>query len=90
MMYRVGLPFWRQLSRMGVTLKVRINAHYDGESESFWANSPDLDGMVVAGDTLDELRREAVAATAELLDLQLQGTHRPPMTDLRIQGTVSV
>lgn len=87
--YRVGMPGWRVAARHGVLLTVRINAHYDPESQSFWADSPDLDGLTVAGTTLDELRREALTATEELLDLAVGGSSHNVKTNLRVRDTVA-
>ena len=70
-MYRVGNLGWRVAAKWGIPLKLRVDVHFDAESKSFWADSPDLDGLVVSGQTLDELRSEAFNAAAELLDLQL-------------------
>lgn len=71
MNYRVGLPGWRLLGRMGVKLLVRVNVHFDKDTGTYWADSPDLRGLVVAAATLEELRQEAVTAASELLDLAM-------------------
>lgn len=83
--YRVGWPAWKLAARHGVLMTVRVNAHYDTESGSFWADSPDLDGLVVSGATLDALRQEALAATGELLDLAVGGDHHNTKTELRVR-----
>lgn len=87
--YRVGLPGWKLAARRGLQLTVRIDAHYDAESGSFWAESPDLDGLAVSGATLDELHREALAATSELLDLAVGGDHHNTKTDLRVRDVLA-
>lgn len=74
-MYRVGLPFWKTAARLGVPVRVRVDVFFDNESRSYWAQSPHLDGLVVAGKDLDELHREAVSAASALLALQLHGKH---------------
>jgi len=48
---------------------VRVNVHFDAEVESYWANSPDLDGFVVTGTTRSELEEEARLAAGTLLEL---------------------
>lgn len=48
---------------------VRIHVFFDPEVQSYWANSPDLDGLVVTGSTRDELEEEARAAAETLLEL---------------------
>lgn len=73
MKYRVGLPGWRFLARRGVPLSMRVDIHFDPESKTYWANSPDLDGLVVEGQSFDELRSEVQSATILLLELSEQG-----------------
>ena len=52
---------------------IRVDVYFDEESKSFWAKSSNLDGLVVSGETLDELRNEVRAAAATLLELELHG-----------------
>lgn len=87
-MYRVGFPGWKLAGRLGLPLRIRVYAHYDKESRTFWANSPDLDGLAVSGETLDELRREALAATETLLELAVNS--QPPRTVAELRVTDSV
>lgn len=70
-MYRVGLPGWKLAAKMGVPVRLRVNIQYDLEANVYWAQSPDLDGLVVEGHTLDEIKNEALSAAAALLELQL-------------------
>jgi predicted RNase H-like HicB family nuclease len=70
-MYRAGLPGWKFLAKLGVPVLVRVQVMYDDEVKSYWATSPDLDGLAVSGSTLDELKAEAMAACQELLELAL-------------------
>lgn len=72
-MYRVGFPGWKLAVRFGVPVVLRIDVFYDDESKSFWAKSPDLDGLVVSGQTLDELRNEVRGAAESLLELEMHG-----------------
>jgi predicted RNase H-like HicB family nuclease len=51
---------------------VRVHVHHDEETNSYWADSPDLDGMVVTGATLDELQSEAMGACEVLLSTKLE------------------
>lgn len=78
MKYRVGIPGWKLASRLGASVHLRVNIFYDDESHSYWAESPDLDGLVVSGTDLDDLKAEALAAARELLELQL--TTKPRAT----------
>lgn len=86
-MYRVGFPGWKLAARLGVPVLVRVHVHQDVETKSFWADSPDLDGLVVAGQTLDELRSEVNLAAGELLDLAIEGHKTKAQTELRIRDT---
>lgn len=88
-MYRVGFPGWKLAGRLGLPLRVRVNAHYDRESKTFWADSPDLDGLIVSGATLDELRVEAIGAAEVLLELAVNGHASHAYTDLRVKDTVA-
>lgn len=70
MAYRMGLPGWRIACRAGMPVEFRVHVHRDNESGTFWAESPDLDGLVVSGSTLEELEQEVLAASSVLLELQ--------------------
>ncbi len=84
-MYRVGLPFWKTAARLGVPVRVRVDVFFDEESKSYWAKSPHLDGLVVSGKDLDELHREAILATSELLALELHNGPARAETEMRIR-----
>lgn len=84
MYYRVGLPGWKLAARSGVTVKFVVRVYEDEETKSFWAESDDLDGLVVSGGTLPELRAEVRAAAEALLDLALNGHHPRTVADLRL------
>ena len=73
MHYRVGLPGWKVFARLGMPLRMRVIVHADAETGTYWAESPDLDGLIVSGATLDELRDEVRSAAATLLDLAVVG-----------------
>lgn len=70
-MVHVGFPGWKLFARMGLPVRVRVAVHFDDESRTLWADSPDLAGLAVAGDTLAELLREADAAARTLVELAL-------------------
>lgn len=72
-MVRVGSTCWKLFARLGMHIRVRVNVHFDADSKTFWADSPDLDGLVVSGATPEELAREVHLAATELLELQLSG-----------------
>lgn len=46
-----------------------LHIHFDEDSRSFWADSPDLDGLIVSGQTPAEVMREAHAAARALLEI---------------------
>jgi predicted RNase H-like HicB family nuclease len=87
-MYRIGYPAWKLLARFGVPVVARINVHHDTESNSLWADSPDLDGLVVSGQTLDELHREAISAAGELIQLALKNHKTRAHADIRLHEVV--
>lgn len=70
-MYRVGFPGWKIAARLGVPMQVRVHVHYDPDVKSYWTTSPDLDGLIVTGNTLDELLHEAKAGIDGLMELHL-------------------
>jgi len=78
-MYRVGWPLWKLFAKAGIPLRFILTVHFDEESKSFWADSPDVDGLVVSGETLEEVRREAEGAAEVLLELQLNHTPKLSM-----------
>ena len=85
-MYRVGLPFWKAAARAGVPLKFRVRVYSDKETGTYWAESEDLDGLVVSGETLDELRNEVLSAGAALLELALDGASARATADMRVRS----
>jgi hypothetical protein len=80
-MYRIGYPAWKTLAHWGVPIIARINVHHDAES-----NSPDLDGLAVSGNTLDEIRGEATQAASTLINLALNDRKTRAHTELRLRG----
>lgn len=71
-MYRVGLPGWKLAARLGVPVRLRVNITQDLEANVYVAESPDLDGLIVEGHTLDDIKAEALAAAGTLLEMELQ------------------
>lgn len=72
-MYRVGFPGWKIAARFGASMTVRVDVHYDPEVKSYWTSSPDLKGLVVTGNSLDELFREAKSGIHDLMEVELDG-----------------
>lgn len=67
MNYRVGMPGWRVLARLGVSLYFRVKVFHDDEAGVYWAESPDVRGLVIEAATLEELLREVNWGASELL-----------------------
>lgn len=72
-MYRVGMPGWKLAAKLGVPMLVRVDVHYDPEAKSYWTTSPDLDGLIVTGNSIDELLHEAKLGIDGLMELELKG-----------------
>ena len=58
---------------------VRVHVHFDPKAQVFWANSPDLDWLVVEGETREQVQEEARLAAAELFALAGRA-HDPELT----------
>jgi len=71
-MYRVGLPGWKLAARLNIPLSLRVDVHYDPEVQSYWTTSPDLDGLIVTGHSIDELLKEAKIGMNDLIGLALK------------------
>ena len=74
-MYRVGLPGWKIAARLGMPISFRVNVHKDEATGTYWAESSDLDGLVVSGEDFDHLQSEILSAAHSLLALSVAG-HR--------------
>lgn len=87
-MYRVGFPFWKTAARIGIPIKLSVNVHHDKASGTYWAESDDLDGLVVSGATLDDLQREVLSAASTLLGLSMIALRKPVTADMRLRSPV--
>jgi len=67
MHYRIGWLCWKFLARLGVPTYLRIKVLRDPEASVFIATSPDLQGLVIEAETMNELIEEAQAAIDMLL-----------------------
>ena len=83
-MYRIGFPGWKVAARVGVQLFLRVDVHHDPEADRYWADSPDLRGLVMEAQSLDELFASTREAALDLLELQLGSQTRPPEPQYRI------
>lgn len=88
MKYRVGMPLWRTVARAGIPLQIRVEVHYDEESKSYWADSRDLDGLVVSGATLDELKSEVIGAASLLLGEKLSNMPSRVTADMHLASAL--
>ena len=68
-MYRVGFPLWKTAARCGFAVGLRVRVFHDDQAKVYFADSPDLDGLIVEAKTLDDLRNEVRGAAEVLLDL---------------------
>jgi predicted RNase H-like HicB family nuclease len=64
---------------------IRVNIYYSPQARSYWANSPDLDGLAASGSTREEVEQEARWAAESLLELNGAPGPRP---ELQFQDAV--
>lgn len=70
-----------------VSHAIRVNIYFSAESKSFWANSPDLNGLAAAGDTRKEVEREALLAAETLFEIQgIDGVPELVFVDAKFEG----
>jgi len=86
-MYQVGWLGWRAVARLGMPVRLRVEIRQDLEANVYVAESPDLPGLVVEAHTLDEIKTEALAAAAVLLELELHTKPRA-QTDFILHSPV--
>ena len=82
--YPIGYPFWKLAAVIGIPLTIRVDVHIDQESQTYWANSPGVDGLIVSGATLDELKSEFTNAAALILLGEAIHTRRPLEADIHM------
>ncbi len=46
-----------------------VQLHWDDEAKVWWADSEDIPGLIVEGDDVDELVKEACLAASLLIDM---------------------
>ncbi len=68
-MYRLGWPCAIFFAAMGMPLLIKVEIIHDNEVNDYVATSPDLKGLVVEAETLDELEKEVWELVPELLML---------------------
>ena len=70
-MYRLGWPCATFFAEMGMPLLIKVEIIHDNEANVYVATSPDLKGLVVEAETLDELEKEVWDLVPELLTLDM-------------------
>ena len=68
-MYRLGWSCTTFFAEIGVPLLIKVEIIRDNEANVYVATSPDLKGLVVEAETLDELEKEVWDLVPELLSL---------------------
>lgn len=81
--YRVGFPFWKAVARAGKPVEFRVDVYRDNDAGVYLANSPDLRGLHVEADSLDELLQEVRGAADVLLELAISGPRGRAYPQLR-------
>ena len=69
MSYPFNYPFAPTLYRLGVTLHIQIEIIHDGEAGVYIATSPNLAGLVLESESVDQLTHEVSEAIPNLLAL---------------------
>ena len=75
-MYRVGFPGWKLAARRDLSLVFGVRVHKDEAFGTCWAESNDMDGLVVSGTDLDDPQSEIMGAAEGLLSLSVNTTRR--------------
>jgi predicted RNase H-like HicB family nuclease len=70
-MYRLGRPCATFFAEMGMPLLIKVEIIHDKVANVYVATSPDLKGLVVEAETLDELEKEVWDLVPELLTLDM-------------------
>ncbi|MDD5274928.1 MAG: DUF1902 domain-containing protein [Methylovulum sp.] len=70
-MYRLSWPCAAFFVDLGLSLLIKVEIIHDDEANVYVATSPDLKGLVVEAETLDELEKEVRDLVPELLTLNL-------------------
>jgi predicted RNase H-like HicB family nuclease len=81
LMYRVGFPGWKLAAKFGLPIRLRVYITQDLEANVYVAESPDLEGLVIEGHTLDEVKDEALACSKILLEAALHNPAPETQTD---------
>lgn len=80
-MYPLRFPLASLLGSMGVPLLIKVEIICDKEAQVYVATSPDVEGLVVEAESLDEVKREALELIPSLLSANKQDLYRKPYAD---------
>jgi hypothetical protein len=78
-MYRIGLPLWKLIAKLGVPLVYRVEIVHDVQAGVYVGTSPDIQGLIIEMPTLDTLMQEMRLYATDLVEAQL---HSKPSTPL--------
>jgi predicted RNase H-like HicB family nuclease len=66
---------------------IRVNIYYSHKSGSFWANSPDLEGLAASGGSRAEVEKEARYAAEALFEIHgIEGAPEITFQDAKFEG----
>lgn len=82
MFWSFGFPGWRIAARLGVPIKIKIDAFRDTDAGVYFATCATL-GLAVEAESLDGLMDEIHGAVPVLLELAHSSVHKPK-TDIRL------
>jgi|GEM_PF-1101110 len=68
MRYRVGLPLWQVIAKLGFKLRLRVVAKYDPDAKCYYVAFSDLKGLNTYAESLDLLRANINECAKLLLD----------------------
>ena len=79
-MYRLGWALCGIFASLGMPLLIKVEIIHDNEANVYIATSPDLKGLVVEAEPLDELEKEVWRLVSELLTLDMPTLRRQAVT----------
>ncbi len=68
-MYPFNWPLARSLGAIGVPLLIKIQVFHDDEANVYVASSPNVKGLHIEAESLDELRKEVELTLPELVSI---------------------
>ncbi|MCL2308110.1 MAG: DUF1902 domain-containing protein [Proteobacteria bacterium] len=61
------------IGKLGVPLLVRVDVAFDEDAKVYYATSPNLRGLAVEAETLDELKKEVELCVPALFEMNHSG-----------------